>query len=96
MWLQSAINTNNLMRNMLNNAISADAKSRAAELRRYAKKGMNLFQINSDIIIKADSAIPVELKKQALSWQEQIVTTQPVAKPLDRSNGLRLFCCYEF
>ncbi|WLE96322.1 MAG: hypothetical protein QTN59_16755 [Candidatus Electrothrix communis] len=24
------------------------------------------------------------------------VTTQPVAKPLDRSNGLRLFCCYEF
>ena len=24
------------------------------------------------------------------------VTTQPAAKPLDRSNGLRLFCCYEF
>ena len=25
-----------------------------------------------------------------------LVTTQPNAKLLDRSNGLRLFCCYEF
>ncbi|WLE97270.1 MAG: hypothetical protein QTN59_00250 [Candidatus Electrothrix communis] len=33
------------------------------------------------------------------TWQSdetRFVTTQPVAKPLDRSNGLRLFCCYEF